>query len=66
MKAYGDFVDRHSRRKRANRLIGSIDPITAYKWMQECGYRIGTKGFAAFAIKRLSGDIDYRRFKVGN
>lgn len=40
------------------RYIGSVDPITAANWSKECGYAIGTKGFAAFAKKKLlSGEF---------
>ena len=65
VKSYGDFIDRYSTRKLAQRMIGSIDPITAQLWAQESGLKIGTKAFAQFAMKRLKNDIDYRRFKVG-
>lgn len=65
IKAYGDFIDRHTQNKRSQRYIGSLDPITAYNWMQECGAKIGTREFAQFAMKRIKNDIDYRRFKVG-
>lgn len=65
MKAYGDFVDKYASRKMAQRMVGAIDPLTAQLWSKECGFRIGTKGFAQFAIKRIKNDIDYRRFRVG-
>jgi len=65
VKSYGDFIDRYSTRKLAQRMIGSIDPSTAQLWAQESGLKIGTKAFAQFAMKRLKNDIDYRRFKVG-
>ncbi|MDJ0827907.1 MAG: hypothetical protein QNJ16_20670 [Rhodobacter sp.] len=65
VKAYGDFIDRYSQRKMAQRMVGSIDPITAYKWMRETGLKVGTREFAQMAMKRIKGDIDYRRFRVG-
>lgn len=65
MRSYGDFIDRYTTRKRNQQLIGSLDPVTAYRWMQESGLKIGTKAFAKFAIKRLKNDIDYRKFRVG-
>ena len=41
-----------------SRYIGSVDPITASNWAKECGYAIGTKGFAAYAKKKLlSGEF---------
>lgn len=66
MKAYGDFIDRHTQRKRAQQIVGSLDPITAYNWMRESGLKIGTKEFAQFAMKRIKNDIDYRKFRVGH
>lgn len=66
MKSYGDFIDRHTQRKQAQRMIGSLDPITAFKWMQETGLKIGTKEFAKFAIKRIKQDSEYRSFRVGH
>jgi hypothetical protein len=66
MKAYGDFIDRHTQHNRAQRIVGSLDPLTAYNWMKETGLKVGTKEFAQFAIKRIKHDSDYRRFRVGN
>jgi hypothetical protein len=66
MKAYGDFIDQHSQRKQAQRIIGSLDPFTALNWSKECGAKVGTKEFAQFAMKRIKNDSDYRRFRVGN
>jgi len=66
VKDYGDFIDRHTQRKQAQRIVGSLDPFTALSWSKECGAAIGTKEFAQFAMKRIKGDIDYRRFRVGN
>lgn len=65
IKAYGDFIDRHTQRKQVQRMVGSLDPITAYNWMQETGLKIGTREFAKFAMNRIKNDIDYRRFRVG-
>lgn len=65
MKAYGDFVDSYTSRKYSQRIVGSLDPITAMNWMKESGHKIGTKQFAKFAMKRIKQDIDYRRFRVG-
>lgn len=65
MKAYGDFVDRYTAKKYSQRMVGSIDPVTAMNWMKESGFKIGTKQFAKFAMKRIKQDIDYRRFRVG-
>jgi len=66
VKDYGDFIDRHTQRKQAQRIVGSLDPFTALSWSKECGAAIGTKEFAQFAMKRIKSDIDYRRFRVGN
>lgn len=66
VKAYGDFIDKYSTRKQAQRIVGSLDPITAFKWMQETGLKIGTKEFAQFAMKRIKHDSEYRRFRVGH
>jgi hypothetical protein len=66
MLAYGSFVDRHTQSKLAQRMVGSIDPLTADRWMKECGFAVGTKGFANFAMKRIKSDIDYRGFRVGH
>ena len=65
VKAYGDFIDRHTQKDRAQRMVGSLDPITAYNWMKETGLKVGTQEFAKFAINRLKNDSDYRRFRVG-
>jgi hypothetical protein len=65
VKSYGDFIDRHTQRSQAQRIVGSLDPFTALQWSKECGASIGTKEFAQFAMKRIKGDIDYRRFRVG-
>lgn len=65
IKAYGDFVDKYTSYKRAQKLVGSIDPLTAYNWMQESGFKVGTRDFAKFAMKRIKNDIEYRRFRVG-
>lgn len=65
VKAYGDFIDTHTQRHRAQRMIGAIDPLTAATWAKETGLRIGTKEFAKFASNRIKNDIDYRRFRVG-
>lgn len=45
-------------RDKTGRLyLGSIDPITAEVWSRECGFKIGTKGWAAYAKKKLmTGD----------
>ena len=66
VKAYGDFVDRHTQNKRAQRYVGSLDPLNAARWMKESGFAVGTKQFAAFAMKRIKHDIDYRKFRVGH
>lgn len=66
MKAYGDFIDRHSQRKMAQRIVGSLDTVTAFKWMQESGLKVGTREFAQFAIKRIKNDNTYRKFRVGH
>jgi len=65
VKAYGDFIDKYTQANRAQRYVGSLDPITAANWMKESGFKIGTKEFAKFAMKRIKHDIDYRRFRVG-
>jgi len=66
MKAYGDFIDKYSTRKAAQRIVGSIDPITAANWAKESKTKIGSKEFVNFCMKRIKNDIDYRRFRVGN
>jgi hypothetical protein len=66
VKSYGDFIDKHTQRKQSQRIIGSLDPFTALAWSKECGAAVGTKEFAAFAMKRIKGDSDYRRFRVGH
>jgi len=66
MKSYGDFIDRHTQRKEAQRIVGSLDPFTALAWAKECGAAVGTKEFAQFAMKRIKSDSDYRRFRVGH
>lgn len=65
VKAYGDFIDRHTQKRQAQRYVGSLDPITAANWARETGLKVGTREFAQFAMKRIKGDIDYRRFRVG-
>lgn len=65
MKAYGDFIDRYSSRKRAQRMVGALDPLTAANWARESGTKIGTKEFAKFCMQRIKNDIDYRGFRVG-
>ena len=46
------------------RYLGSIDPITAANWRRECGYAIGTKGFADYAKKKIM-DGEFARFRAG-
>ena len=65
VKAYGDFVTKHTQSKLAQRYVGSLDPITAFKWMQESGAKVGSKEFAKFAMNRIKNDNEYRRFRVG-
>jgi hypothetical protein len=66
VKAYGDFIDKHTQKNRAQRIVGAIDPVTAYNWMKETGLKIGTKEFAQFAMKRIKHDSEYRKFRVGH
>lgn len=39
--------------KAGQRLIGSIDPVTAANFIKDCGYGIGTAGFNEYAIRKL-------------
>ena len=47
---------------KTRRYLGSIDPITAALFRKESGYAIGTKEFAAYAMRRLNDD--YGKFKA--
>lgn len=43
--------------KKTAQYLGSIDTITAENWSKECGAKVGSKEFAAYAKKKLmSGD----------
>lgn len=64
MKDYGDIIERGKSRVAGAQMIGSIDPITAAIWRNECGAGIGTKEFALYAKKKLA-DSDFRRFRIG-
>jgi len=65
MKDYGDVIERSNKKAVAGaQMIGSVDPITAAVWRQECGAGIGTKEFAKYAKKKLA-DPDYKRFRFG-
>jgi hypothetical protein len=64
MKDYGDVIDRNKSRVAGARMIGSIDPITASIWRNECGAGIGTREYAKYAKKKLA-DMDFRRFRFG-
>lgn len=67
MKDYADIIGPRRNDKVAGaKLVGGIDPITATNWSKETGLKIGTKEFAQFAKKRISDDIDFRRFRVGH
>ncbi len=48
--------------KAGQHYLGSIDPITANKFRQECGAGIGTQEFQEYALKRL--DDDYTKFRA--
>lgn len=62
--AFNGFLDKHAQRKASQRYLGALDPYTAQCWARECGAQVGTKEFAEFAIKRITTDIDYRKFKA--
>jgi hypothetical protein len=67
MKDYADIIGKKRNDRMAGaKMIGAIDPITAANWAKETGLKIGTKEFAAFAKKRINGDIDFRHFRLGH
>ena len=51
------------RNKQGWLYLGSIDILTAQNWAKECGHAVGTKGFSAYAKKKLQSG-DFNKFKA--
>lgn len=56
-------AEQSTRRSKAGRYIGSIDPITAANWSRECGFAIGTKGFNDYAVRKIY-ERDFAKFRA--
>ena len=63
VKFRAEGLTRATRDKTGNLYLGSIDEITARNWAKECGYGIGTKGFADHAQKKLQSN-EFSKFRA--
>lgn len=58
-------LTRATRNKTGNLYLGSIDEVTARNWSKECGYGVGTAGFAEYAKRQLrSGNFNHFRADI--
>ena len=53
VKLLSEVINPNVEKVAGAKYLGSIDPLTASNLAKECGYGIGTKGFAVYVKKQL-------------